>query len=595
MKEKIKLFKESLKLVWESAPGWATVNIIISVLQSLLPLALVYLIRLLIDDITQAASLATGGFSGSILWMILAVVIVYLLDEVSTDCSNYVRKKQSMKLEVYMYGLLHSKAIRLDLINFEHPAYYDCLSRATTEAPWRPNSILNNIVSMFRGLLSLLLMAGLLVTLHWGLALLLLVVNIPGIWLRLHYADILYNFQREQTPEARKSAYFNWILTGDRPSRELRLFGTGNYFISLFKKSFLKQKEEEISIIGNRTVIELISDVVKASAILFMLLFIARQTINGALTLGQMAMFLLAFRQGMRYIKELFSSLAGLYEDSLFIGDTFEFLNLKEYVVALPPVIKPSDLTKEISVENLSFTYPGNHVPSVNKVSFRINKGEIVALVGPNGAGKSTLVRLLTRLYDPDLGSVKYDGTDIRNMDPAEYRKYFSVVFQDFMLFNLSAGENIKIGNIESTEDGSKIRQSASEAGVHELINNLPKGYDTVIGNLFDDSRELSWGEWQKIALARALFRDAPVLILDEPSSALDAETEYEIFSRFRDIVKGRTSILITHRFTNVTLADRIIVIDKGAVAESGTHYELMNKQGMYFSMYTKQSSRFEK
>ena len=595
MKEKTKLFGESLKLVWKSAPGWATVNILISVLQSFLPLALVYLIKILIDDITKAASSSSSDISGELLWMIVAVVIVYLLDEVSSDCSNYVRKKQSMKLEVYMYGLLHTKAVRLDLINFEYTGYYDCLSRATAEAPWRPNSILNNIVSMFRGLLSLLLMAGLLITLHWGLALLLLLVNIPGIWLRLHYADILYDFQRKQTPEARKSAYFNWLLTGDRPSRELRLFGTGNYFISLFKRSFLKQKEEEISIIGKRTTIELISDIVKASAILFMLLFIARQTITGELTLGQMAMFLLAFRQGMRYIKDLFGSLAGLYEDSLFIGDTFEFLNLRENVVAVPPEVVPDGLKKEISAENISFTYPGNMQPSVSEVSFSINKGEIIALVGPNGAGKSTLVRLLTRLYDPDKGSVKYDGTDIRNMDPVKYRKYFSVVFQDFMLFNMSAGDNIKIGNIEAEGNEARISQAASQSGVHDLLRNLPKGYDTVIGNLFDDSRELSWGEWQKIALARALYRDAPVLILDEPSSALDAETEYEIFSRFREIVKGRTSILITHRFTNVTLADRIIVLDKGSVAESGTHAELMSRKGMYFNMYTKQSSRFER
>ena len=266
--------------------------------------------------------------------------------------------------------------------------------RATSEAPWRPNSILNNIVSMFRGLLSLILMAGLLITLHWGVALLLLVVNIPGIWLRLHYADILYHFQREQTPEARKSAYFSWLLTGDRPSREIRLFGLGNYFISLFKKSFNRQKEEELNILRKRTLIELISDLFKASAILVLLIIIARQTITGKLTLGQMAMFLLAFRQGMTYIKDLFSSLAGLYEDGLFIGDTFEFLDLKENVIAQPPVKIPADLKSEISVEKLSFTYPGNQHPTVDNISFTIKKGEIVALVGPNGAGKSTLVRI---------------------------------------------------------------------------------------------------------------------------------------------------------------------------------------------------------
>ncbi|HUV00832.1 MAG TPA: ABC transporter ATP-binding protein [Bacteroidales bacterium] len=593
MKEKLKLFKESLKLVWKSAPGWASVNIVISVLRSFLPLALIYLIKLLIDHITSAVSAGSEVSYDSFLWIIIAVVVVYFLDEASTDLGNYVRQKQSLKLEVYMYELLHTKSVKLDLINFEHPEYFDCLARASREAPWRPNNILNNLISMLRGLLSLILMAALLITLHWGMALLLLAVNIPGIWLRLRYAGILYNFQRQQTPEVRKSAYFNWLLTGDRPSRELRLFGLGNYFMSLFKKSFLRVKEEEINIVRKRTMIELISDVVKAAAIFGMLLFVARQTINGNLTLGQMAMFLLAFRQGMIYIKDLFGSLAGLYEDSLFIKDTFEFLNLKEKVIAAPPVIIPAPLKKGINVENLSFTYPGNNVPTINNVSFEIKEGEIIALVGPNGAGKSTLVRLLTRLYDPDTGSVKYDGNDIRNMDPEKYRKFFSVIFQDFMLYNVDVGENIRMGNIDETRIDEKISSVAAVTGVHELINNLPNGYRTVIGNLFDDSRELSWGEWQKLALARALFRDAPVLILDEPSSALDADTEHEIFSRFREIVKGRTSILISHRFTNVSLADSIIVLDKGTIAETGNHDDLMKKRGIYFSMYTKQGSRF--
>jgi len=556
---------------------------------------LIWLLKVVIDDITQAAKAVSSVHAINIVWPILAVAVIWFLDEASSDFSNYVRKKQAMKLEVYMYGLLHSKAIKLDLINFERPEYFDCLARASREAPWRPNSILNNLVSMLRGVLSLVLMAGLILTLQWMLVVLLLVANIPGIWLRLYYADILYNFQRQQTPEARKSAYFNWLLTGDRPSRELRLFGLGNYFISLFRKSFLKQKEEEINILRRRTLIEFISNFFKASALLISLLFIAHQTISGKLSLGQMAMFLLAFRQGMIYIKDLFSSVAGLYEDSLFIGDTFEFLNLKENIAAAEPTIVPQPLNKKILVDNISFTYPGNNFKTISNVSFEIKKGEIIALVGPNGAGKSTLVRLMSRLYDCDSGNIKYDDTDIRNIDPEEYRKHFSVVFQDFMLYNLTAGENIRLGNIDGKNPESRIKASAETTGINDLIDNLQNGYDTVIGNLFDDSRELSWGEWQKIALARALFRDAPVLILDEPSSALDADTEYEIFSRFREIVKGRTSILISHRFTNVSLADRIIVLNKGEVAETGTHDELMKKGGIYYTMYTKQSSRFNK
>lgn len=595
MKTKFKYFRESVKLAWQSAPGWTFANIVISIIRSFIPLLLLWLLKGLIDGITAAASARPGQPIVNILWPILAVVIIWFLDEAASDLGNFIRKKQSMKLESFMYGLLHSKAIKLDLINFERPEYFDTLTRASREAPWRPNSILNNLVSIFRGLLSLILMAGLLTSLNWMLALLLIVVNIPGIWLRFYYADVLYSFQREQTPEARKTAYFNWLLTGDRPSRELRLFGLGKYFMSLFNRSFLKTKEEEIRIVRRRTLIELVSDLFKATAVFITLMFIGRETILGKITLGQMAMFLLAFRQGMVYVRELLGSVGGLYEDSLFIGDTFEFLNLKEKIVAIPPETVPSGLNKSIEVENLSFKYPGNTETTINNVSFRIKKGEIIALVGSNGAGKSTLARLLCRLYDPDSGSVKLDGADIRNMDPDKYRKLLSVVFQDFMLYNLEAGENIRLGNIDEENPGEKVKSAAVVSGIHDLIKNLPDGYSTSIGNLFDDSRELSWGEWQKLALSRALFRDAPLLILDEPSSSLDADTEYDIFSRFREIVRGRTSILISHRFTNVSLADRIIVLDKGAIAESGTHEDLMEKKGMYYSMYTKQTSRFDK
>jgi len=591
MKSKIKLFRKALDLVWQSAPGWATVNIIISVLQSFFPLVLIWLIKLLIDEITAAVT--SGGTAERIIPLVIAVVVIYFLDEISSASAFYVRRNQSVRLEEYMYELLHAKAVRLDLINFEHPGYYDSLSRAVSEAPWRPNSILDNIISMFRGVISLILMAGILLSLHWGATVLLIVVNIPGIWLRLHYADILYNFQKEQTPETRKTAYFNWLLTGDRPSREIRLFGLGDYFISLFKKSYNKQKAEELNILRKRTLIEAVTDLFKALSFLILLLIVARQTVSGVLTLGQMAMFILAFRQGMSYIKDVFNSVGSLYEDGLFIGDVFGFLGLKESVTAFPPVITPAGLKSGIVADRVSFTYPGNQKPSLENVSLEIKKGEIIALVGPNGAGKSTLVRLLTRLYDPGSGNIRLDGQDIRAMDPQEYRKYFSVVFQDFMLYNLSAGENIRLGNIESAKDLSSLRQAARSAGVDELLNNLPKGYDTVMGTLFDESRDLSWGEWQKIALARALFREAPVLILDEPSSSLDADTEYEIFRRFRDIVRGRTAILITHRLSNVTLADRIVVLENGSVAESGSHDELMKKQGRYYEMYTKQSSRF--
>jgi ATP-binding cassette, subfamily B, bacterial len=591
--KKARLFTDSLKLVWKSSPGWTFVNVLVSVGRSILPLALVFLIKMLIDAITRASGSGSGKID-DLLPLVIAVVAVFFLDEVSIEFSAFIRKKQALRLESFMYGLLHRKSVSLDLINFEHPSYFDRLSRASAEAPWRPNSILNNFVSVFRGSVSLLLMAGLLASLEWWLVIVLLAVNIPAVWLRLHFAGVIYNFQKKQTPEARKSAYFNWLLTGDRPARELRLFGLGGYFISLFNNSFTKHKEKELDIIKKRTSIELVSNIFKAAALLMVLLFVAKNTISGKLSLGQMAMFILAFRQGMLYLKEIFGSVAGLYEDSLFIGDVFEFLNLKEKIAAADPLVRTEPLKNTISVENLTFSYPGNPVPVIKNISFKIKKGEVVALVGHNGAGKSTLARLLCRLYDPDSGIIRFDGNDIKQLDPSEYRKQFSVVFQDFMLYNLTAGENIRLGNVEKTGEERSVERSAKATGVHDLINSLPAGYETAIGNLFDDSRELSWGEWQKIALARALYRDAPVLIMDEPSSALDAYSEYQIFSRLREIIQERTTILITHRFTNVKLADRIIVLSDGEIGEEGSHDELIKKRGIYFNMYTRQSSRFE-
>lgn len=587
-------FRKAINLVWESAPGWATANIFISVLRSIFPLVLVYLIKQLVDSITGATGQGGDANFNLVIWYILAIVITIFLDEAATSLGNLVRNKQSYRLEAHMHNLLHSKSIQLDLQHFENPEYYDSLARAAREAPYRPNTIVNNLISIARGLLSLLLMAGLLFYLHWVIVIILLAANIPGIWLRLHYAGVLYNFKREQTPAARKTVYFKWLLTGDRPSRELRLFGLGNYFTDLFNKNFKKLKEEEIDIISKRTFIELITGIFKASAFLLALWYIAKKTVSSQISVGDMAMYLVAFRQGMVYIKDVFSSLAGLYEDNLFIGDTFEFLNLKEQIVALPPVIEPGNFNKSINVSNLSFSYPGTGEPLLKNLNLEIRKGETIALVGANGAGKSTLVRLLCRLYDPAEGEITLDGKDIRHMNPASYRRLFSVIFQDFMLYNFSAGDNIWMGDIFTTQNRKRIKTSASQAGIDGLIEALPKGYDTVIGRLFDDSRELSWGEWQKIAMARALYRDAPVLILDEPTSALDAATEYELFSRFKKITRNRTSILISHRFSNVSLADRILVLDKGMIAEEGTHDELMKTGGIYSEMYTKQISGYK-
>lgn len=593
MKSRIGLFGKSLQLVRRSAPGWTAANIFLSLVSSFIPLALIWYIKKLIDAVTVAVGDAGAENTRTVLLMILAIAIIYFLDEAAQSFGNLVRRKQAYHLESYMYRLIHKKSVSLDLKHFENPDYYDHLTRAAREAPFRPASIVNNIVYILRAGISLILMAGLLATLNWWLVVILIVANIPGIWFRVHYSDVLYNFRRELTPVARKAAYFNWLLTGDRPSRELRLFGLGDFFSSLFRHNFDMQKKEELEIVRKRSLIELVSGVFKAAAVLATLYYIVMKTISSDIGLGDLAMFLLAFRMGMTYIKQILSATAGLYEDSLFINDVFDFLNLKESIVVVPPVVDVDTFRSAIRIENLYFRYPTTDNDVLKGIDISINKGETVALVGANGAGKTTLVRLLCRLYDPQAGKILIDGNDIRNIDPEKYRRFFSVVFQDFMLYNLSAGDNIRAGDIFSEKDKDRIKESAVKAGIHELLDDLPRKYDTVIGRLFDDSRELSWGEWQKIALARALYRDAEILILDEPASALDANSEYEMFSRFSELAAGRTCILISHRLANVSIADRIIVIDRGRVIEAGSHKELVKAGGTYSMLYRQQKSMY--
>jgi ATP-binding cassette subfamily B protein len=588
MRKKLDLFGKSLKMVWRSAPRLATLNTLLSIARSFMPLLLIWLVKNVIDAITLAAGARDNPLQ-SIIVPVAALAIAWFTDEALSDFSAYIRRKQSLKFEDYMYGLIQTKSVRIDLINFENPEYHNCLSRASKEATWRPNNILNNLISVSRASVSFIALAVLIIAFSPWLAILLLVANIPGIWLRLHYSDKLYNFQRKETPEERKASYFNWLLTGDRPSREIRLFGLAEYFRTHFRFAYVLHKEKELEIIKKRTAVEIVSDLVKAGAFLIALMSIAVKTVEGSVTLGRMAMLLLAFRQSMVSMRELFMAVSGIYEDGLFIGDTFEFLNLSEKISTDRNGITPTPLSRNIVLENVSFSYKGNRAKAIDNLSLELKKGEIVAIVGRNGAGKSTLAKLLCRLYDPDSGSITYDGKDIREFDPEEYRKQFSVIFQDFMLYNLPAGENIRLGDVNNNNPDGRVMEKAKSAGIHELIEKLPDGYDTLIGNLFEGSRELSWGEWQKIALARALYRDSPVLILDEPSSALDPESEYEIFSRVKNILKDRTSVLISHRLTSNRLADRIVVMDKGRIIETGDHDTLMSKKGMYYTIFTKQ------
>jgi ATP-binding cassette subfamily B protein len=322
------------------------------------------------------------------------------------------------------------------------------------------------------------------------------------------------------------------------------------------------------------------------------LMLIAIRAIKGLITVGDMVMFYQAFQRGIGYLKGLLSNIAALYEDNMFVAHFFKFLDINNEINdPLTPVSVPTIFTRGISFEHVSFRYPGKREAVLEDISFTIGAGEVVALVGANGAGKSTLVKLLCRLYDPQQGKITMEGYDLPRFKVKELQRKISVVFQDYARYFLTVRENIRLGDVTLPIDSDKIEKAAVQANADDFIRRLPAGYDTKLGRWFQDGEELSLGEWQKLVLARAFLRDAQLIILDEPTSSLDVNTEYLLYTKFRELIAGHSALLISHRFSTVRMADRIIVLDGGRIAEMGTHQELMANQGIYADMYTKQAA----
>ncbi|HHE73809.1 MAG TPA: ABC transporter ATP-binding protein, partial [Desulfobacteraceae bacterium] len=477
---------------------------------------------------------------------------------------------------------------------YENPQYFDTLHRAQQEGPFRPTHIVNGLAQFGQNGISLIAMAGLLLSFHWSVTVVLFIAVIPGILVRIKYSGKMYRWQREKTQAERKASYFNWILTGDAHAKEIRLFGLGDLFIQQFSSLRKQLRRERIELTRKRSVADFMAQIGATVAVFGAFGFIAYRTVMGGITLGDMVMYFQAFQRGLGFLKEMLGALAGLYEDNLFLSNLFEFLDLSPRVKdPIQPDAVPKPMQKGLNVESVDFQYPAATRKALEGVSLSIDPGQVVALVGENGSGKTTLVKLLCRLYDPIAGRITMDDIDLRRFEKAALHREISVIFQDYAKYHLTARENIWLGNVETPSDPAGIARAAKRAGAHDLISGLPKGYETVLGRWFEEGSELSIGEWQKIALARAFMRPAQLIVLDEPTSSMDAKTEYEIFTRFKELLQGRAAVIISHRFSTVRMADRIIVLDQGRITESGSHEELMAANGTYAVMYERQAGYY--
>ena len=565
------------------------------IVQGALPLASLYLMKLVVDAVTTALEAPDKGAAfGQVALLIGLTGGVTLIGALTRSIAGLVSEAQGQVITDHMSDLLHAKSIEIDLEYYESAQYYDKLHRAQREAPFRPVRIVNGLVQVAQNSISLLTMAGLLFSFHWGIAAILFVAAIPGLFVRLRYAGQTYRWQRQRTSAERQAWYFHWMLTGDGHAKEIRQFDLGPLFMSRFRDLRQQLRREKIEIATRRSMAELVAQVSSTLAVFGSYAFIAYRTVQGSITLGDLVMYYQAFQRGQSFLQQILSGLAGLYEDNLFLSNLQEFFELKPKVVEPHhPKPIPQPMQTGIAFDHVSFQYPTGAREVLENISLTIRPGEVVALVGENGSGKTTLIKLLCRLYDPASGIITLDGVDLRQLETTALRREISVIFQDYAQYHLTARENIWFGNVAVPPDEERIVEAARHAGADEVIAGLPQGYETILGKWFEDGEELSVGEWQKVALARAFLRDAQIIVLDEPTSALDAKAEYEVFKKFRQLAEGRTVILISHRFSTVRMADRIFVLENGEIIESGAHDELVRLGGTYARLFETQAQYY--
>lgn len=583
-----------LHLVWSTQAFYTATMFVLSILQGLMPAATVLITRWLIDSVVYGIVHHTiSPIWLPVIFQLAAGLVSNLLSTLSNTSQQLLQELVSNRTQL----LILEKANTLDLAFFENAEFYDKLRNATDQSTYQPVTMVSQTFGLLQTIVTLFSMIIILLQLAWWLAIIALIVPIPSFIASSRYGWRGYQLMRRQSPERRLMAYFNRVLTTDQYNKEIKLFDLGNYFVERFRTLAVKFYEEKKSVLLRRYMIGFLWTSITVIANAGIYLYVALQTVMGRITLGGLTLYTQTAIQTGQNFQSFLNGVSSTYENNLYVNTLFEFLEYEPKLVSPenPQPIEAEAETKGLEIEfrDVSFTYPDKDEPALRKVSFTIHAGEAIALVGYNGAGKTTIVKLLTRLYDPDEGEILIGGRNIKEYDLKELREHVGVIFQDYVTYYMSARENIGVGRIADVENQPMVVSAAQKSGANAVIERLNDGYDTVLGRWFEKGAQLSGGEWQKVALARAFMRDAGILILDEPTSSLDAQAEYDVFARFRILTHDKTAIFISHRFSTVRLADRILVLEHGGIIESGSHSQLMELDGRYAELFNLQAEAY--
>lgn len=586
--------KEALTLVWTTDKRLTLVLAALTIFAGVIPGAIAYIGKLIVDAVVLAVESDLAADRSMVLkWIGLEGVLIILMAAAQRAlmvAQSLLRALLGQRVNV----MILEKAQELELSHFEDSEFYDKMTRARREASSRPLSLVTRTFGLVQNGITLLTYGWLLIQFSWLAVVGLLLAALPAFFVETYFSGAAFRLFRWQVPETRKRNYLEWLLAREDYVKEVKLYGTGELFLARYREIFEKLYKEDKALTLKRGLWGFLLGVLSSIAFYGAYGWIGWSAAIGSITLGGMTMYLLIFKQGQSSIAASLTAIGKMYEDNLYLSNLYEFLDEEIDTFDGTAQAGPK-LGDGVRFEGVSFTYPGQSIPALDNISLHLQPGEKLALVGENGSGKTTLIKLLTRLYVPTEGRILLDGRDLKEWELDALRGRIGVIFQDFVRYQLKVGENIGVGDVAHFDDRDQQQAAAEKGMAHPFIEEMDEGYDTQLGRWFKDGRELSGGQWQKIALSRAFMRkQADILVLDEPTSAMDAEAEAHIFDHFREVTQRQMAILISHRFSTVRMADQIIVLAKGKAIERGSHEELMEQNGHYAHLFTIQAKGYQ-
>jgi ABC-type multidrug transport system fused ATPase/permease subunit len=583
----------ALKLVWTTSRPLTNVIVALSLISGVLPAMIAYVGKYLVDSVVLAANTGlVDDRNTALMFVAVEAGLVILLAAAQRGlgvCQSLLRAQLGNRVN----EMILEKALTLELTHFEDSEFYDKMTRARREASSRPLSLVMRTFGIVQNTISLVTYGGLLFQFSTAAVLVLIVAAIPVFIAETKYSGQAFRLFRWRTPETRQQMYLETVIAREDYAKEVKLFSLGDRLLGRYHDIFLKLYKEDRSLTLRRGFWGYALGLLSTAAFYGAYAWIVYAAVLGRISLGEMTMYVMVFKQGQSALSSTLTSIGGMYEDNLYLSNLYEYLEEE-----VPPPKggetsgpKPDD---GIRFEKVAFSYPGSEEAAISDVSFHLRPGQKLALVGENGSGKTTLIKLLTRLYTPSAGRITLDGRDLAEWDMEALRKRIGVIFQDFVRYQFIVGENIGAGDETMLDDEDAWKEAATKGMAAEFVEELPKGYKTQLGRWFKNGRELSLGQWQKIALSRAFIRkDADILVLDEPTASMDAEAEAKIFDHFREVTESQMAILISHRFSTVRMADHIVVLKKGRVVEEGSHDELMKLDGQYSHLFNIQAAGY--